>query len=214
METLKNTLKNITSNKTVINTFCPLFTSINLYVINGKREYTLGLDFNNNKIKITSMLNNPEYTITVTDKEIDNLYQYIKDDSITNTEAEKICAFLFTPLTKSILSRPVLNNPLIFTLYPFISRCLYVKFINANNNILADHTITYNTNWIVKHGKQNNPDTQCTMTLKDCIEYQRQLTMALRSSPDPSILNPFSLLPWIKFARFYYKLRNKTFTKI
>ena len=216
ISTINNNIQILINSKLVRQTFCPLFTELLLnvtYDTNPTLPIYVRFTVNPNIIEIIDQETaKVEYTIYITNIELERLVGSISDDILSPDELLEIWKVLFTQITKQVLENPIINTSILFKMSPYLNKCIQVNLIDSNKNIVVSHTLTYMDNkWNVEPcvTNLNKPERVWNMTYTDCIEYQTALVNVIRSNTNISWYNIEGRVAWLKFMAVYMSMRQR-----
>ena len=124
ISTINNNIQILINSKLVRQTFCPIFTDLLLnvtYDTNSTLPIYVRFTVNPNIIEIIDQpLSNTEYTIYITNIELERLVGSISDDILSPDELLEIWKVLFTQITKQVLENPIVNTNILFKMSPYL----------------------------------------------------------------------------------------------
>jgi hypothetical protein len=216
ISTIHNHIQILTNSKLVRQTFCPLFTELLLnvtYDTNQTLPIYVRFTVNPNIIEIIDQQTaKVEYTIYITNIELEKLVSSISDNILSPDELLEIWKVLFTQVTKQVLDNPIVNTSILFKMSSYVNKCIQVNLIDSNKNIVVSHTLTYmNNNWNIEPGvtNLNKIERIWNMTYTDCIEYQSALVDVIRSNTNIGWYNIGGRVAWLKFVAVYMSMRQR-----
>jgi hypothetical protein len=219
ISTIDNHIQILIDSKLVRQTFCPLFTDL-LLIVSFETDQTLPIylrfrvDPNTIEI-IDKQTANIEYTIYITNIELEILVSSITDDILSPDELLEIWKVLFTQVTKQVLENPIINTNMLFRISPYLDKCIQVNLIDSNKNIAASHLLIHvNNKWQVESDMTKNiiPKRVWNMTCADCVEYQSALVDVIRSNTNTAWYNIKCKIAWFKFTTMYMSMRQRIST--
>lgn len=141
-----------------------------------------------------------DYLIHLKPENIQNMRKHGEDDVIDEQESYQIMSVIFTPLTQSGLSHPMMTKKMLLRAGD-IEEHLHVHLHSPDNKSATSHTIVFvNGQWLLIPGIHGKAQRKFDMMPKDAVEYQKQLFAAQKANTNQS---------WKKFSK-WYKTWKKT----
>ena len=213
---IQNHVQTVIKSNVFKDTFCPIFTNIlcniTLDTSNNLPIY-LRFSVNPNNIEIIEK-QCTEYTITITQSELEKIVTNIGDDVIDSSELLEMWKVLFTQITVQVFNNPIISNSKIFKSSSYLNKCIQVNLIDSNKVVVVSHTLTYMDNkWNIESSTASpNIERVWNMTSKDCMEYQRAIVNLIRSNTNTGWYNIGGKIAWLKFITMYISMRQRIST--
>lgn len=191
------------NNTAIARYFSGIFNHMGIEVIETGEKFTVhhqqdGFTFSE------GITNNADYHIKLGQQNIENMKSHGADGTIDADESFRITSVLFTPLTQSSMSNPVLSQPF-YRKLAGIENHIIVHLEHPTKDETASHTIIYlNKEWLVVPGAHGNARRTFRINPSQAIEYQRKVFIALQDG---------SFSAWQNFKKWYFKWRKDVSVK-
>lgn len=142
---------------------------------------------------------NVDYVVTLQQENIANMAAHGADASISEDEAYRILAVLFTPLTAASMQHPMMQKPLVRKLSD-IENLIHVYLISPDKKEITSHTLIFvNKEWIVAEGIHGTALRTYKLTAEQALEYQKHSFRAMKTNTAKS---------WKEFKKWYKDWRD------
>lgn len=134
---------------------------------------------------------------------VENLVRHAADGKIDAQESWRIVCVLFTPLTRSALSDPMVTKNWLRKIAG-VESLIHVHLLNPSGEDAATHTLAFaGDQWIVVPGLYGQPGRTYHLNTDQALEFQRQLFATMRSNSSSA---------WWNFANWYREWRTAVST--
>lgn len=141
-----------------------------------------------------------DYIIPLKQENIQNMAKHGADSKIDEAESFKIMSVLFTPLTESSLTNPMMSNPLMRKLSS-IDNVIHANLISPDKQDTVSHTLIFlNKEWMVIPGHYGKPQRVFNLEQADAIEFQKNVFKAFQENSSKG---------WKAFRKWYLPWRQR-----
>lgn len=187
------------SSPEVVGYFSGLFNTLGIRVAETGESLTIA--YTGDQVEILNGADSTacDYFVVLHTDNILRMQQHGSDGVIDQEESFMIMAALFTPLTASALTNPILSNPKRMKLGG-IENHIVVNLHSPGNTRLISHTLFYlNHRWVVVPGVHGKPRRIFDLTPDQALDYQRRTFAAQRINKKSE---------WNKYGMWYLKWRK------
>ncbi len=142
---------------------------------------------------------NVDYRVRLRQENVTRLIAHAQGGRIDAQESWRIVSVLFTPLTESMLQKPIFSSNWLRWLAG-VEAVTHVYLLNPSGDEPATHTLIFaGSQWLVLPGLHGRPQRTYQITPNQALEFQRRVFRAVKAK---------SWTGWWQFATWYRHWRR------